>query len=139
MKRFALACSLAVLSVSPVLAQKSAQATTTMQVNTTGSESSSVLRNSYQAKLNEFTTHLTRKNQPAAEQALKELMELMSKGIRHNSDKMNASTNSEEKEQFRKAYDSQNRIYSSVKLLMGDLSKNEGALVEKVRTFATTL
>ena len=69
MKRFALACSLAVLSVSPVLAQKSTQATTTMQVNTTGSESSSVLRNSYQAKLNEFTTHLTRKNQPAAEQA----------------------------------------------------------------------
>lgn len=129
MKRLLLACCLFGFSAAPVLAQNSAETTTKQQSNP---------KANFSSKINEFSAHMSRGNTAGAHEALKELGKIMSWSMHLTVAKADRATGGD-KVALEKAKKSQQSLFDQVKTLTQDLTKNQGAIVEKLRAFQQTM
>ena len=129
MKRLLLAICLLSFSAAPVLAQNRADGMATRQATP---------KTIFSSKANEFSASMSRKNTIVAGQALKDLNRMMSEAIQQTDAKM-ASENASAKVALQKTKQSQQSLMDEVKKLSPDLTKNQGAIAEKLKAFQETL
>ncbi|HRO41899.1 MAG TPA: hypothetical protein PL009_03645 [Flavipsychrobacter sp.] len=131
MKRLMIACSFVLFSAVPVVAQNVANADTKVAMPDYN-------KRLFASKINELSAYATRNSPELVKKTMLQLNSLMNESVALSKRKIDVLSGPE-KAAGKKRLEVQNKLYTEIKPLSEDVSKNLSKLQEKLKAFEATL
>lgn len=111
--------------------------------NASSQQSSTVvkedIKTSFSKKIADFKEQLKKDDKDGAMKVYMDLFDLMQKAMAKNNEALTKSTKDEERAMLQRKLTDQQTLYGEIKALLGDISQNKEALVNKLNDYLKTM
>ena len=97
------------------------------------------IKTSFTKKIADFKEQLKKDDKEGAMKVYMDLFDLMQKSMAKNNDAFTKSTKDDERALLQRKLTEQQTLYGEIKALLGDISQNKDALVNKLNDYLKTM